>query len=415
MRRILSIAFAAALLGQAAIYAQDSGEPSEQSVLDAARAKYRAGQQADQAPEAQAEPQAEPQAAEAPADQGQSPGNSQDERIPYTPILVSFVPGVSFPFGTYDVAVAGGMIGALTRDVSGAEASGVFNLARDVRGAQGAGVFNIARGLRGVQGSGVFNMADGEVSGAQGSGVFNIAGNLRGAQGSGVFNIARDVDGIQGAGVFNIAGDVSGVQAAGVFNSARSVRGVQVGVVNVADNVDGAQIGLINIARNGIRSTSLVYEPDSGYAYAFWQAGTPYLYTLAGLGAPLSHWEVDPKGATASLGLGSRSRLFCFTIDTDISAESAIGDLPYGSFDWKRDWGEWEGWSLLRPYPSLRIEASVPVGFHCRLVAGLKADVDVDALGERVPAALKAGGGWRGSLFDGGFTVWPKWFFGLKM
>ena len=354
MKRILSIAFAAALLGQAVAFAQDSGEPSEKSVLDVARAKYQADQSAGQASEAQA--------ATVPA-----------ESFPFTPILVSFVPGLSFPFGTYDVAAAGGMIGSLTHDVSGAECSGVFN----------------------------------------------ISGDIRGAQGAGVFNIAKEVRGFQGAGVFNIAGDVAGGQAAGIFNRAANVKGVQIGVVNIADNIDGVQIGLINIAGNGIRSLSLAYEPATSYAYATWQVGTPWLYTIASLGVPYGDWSPDWPGTVAGLGLGSRSRFLGLSIDTDLSAEAAIGGLPYGNIDWKRnrrgDCEAWEGWSMIRPYPALRIAASLPIGHHWQAFAGIKADVDVERLGDRVPEALKAGEGYRGRFLGEGFTVWPKWFFGLKM
>jgi hypothetical protein len=407
MKRILSIAFAAALLGQAVVaFAQDSGEPSERSVLDAARAKYRASQGADAEAESRPAPES-PEASAAPA--------APNDDFPYTPVQLSFVPGVSLPFGQYDVTLSAAMIGGLTRDVAGAAGAGVFNISRDLRGAQGAGVFNIARNLRGAQGAGVFNILDEEARGAQGAGVFNIAKGLRGAQGAGVFNMAEGVEGFQGAGLFNIAGDVRGGQAAGLFNIAGDVKGVQIGIVNFAKNVDGAQIGLINFAGNGIESLALAIEPATSYAYAYWQAGTPSFYTIAAVGAPCRDWEWDFAGAVASYGFGSRSSFLGMYVDADVSAASAIGALPYRSFDWDGDWGDWKGWSSLRPYPSLRVEAGMPVGHHWKVFAGVKADVDVDRLGDRVPEALKKGGSWKGRLFDEGFTVWPKWFFGLKM
>jgi hypothetical protein len=361
MKRILSIALAAALLSQAVVaFAQDSGEPSEKSVLDAARAKYRAGENAESDSR---------QAAEAPEESAAAVAADQRDDFPFTPVQVSFVPGVSLPFGVYDVTLSAGMIGGITRDVSGAAGSGVFNISRDLRGVQGAGIFNIA----------------------------------------------ENVHGLQGAGLFNIARSVQGGQAAGLFNSAGDVKGVQIGVVNIARNIDGVQIGLINIAGNGVDSLGAAYEPATSYVYAYWQSGTPTLYTIAGLGAPCRDWDCDPAGAVASIGLGSRSCLLGMKIDVDLSAESAIGALPYKSFAWSGDWSAWEGWSDLRPYPSLRIAAGVPIGHHWQVFAGLKADIDVKALGDRVPEALKSGPGWRGSLFDEGFTVWPKWFFGLKM
>jgi hypothetical protein len=423
MKRFISIAIAAALLGQAVvIFAQDSGEPSEQSVLEAARAKYWASKDADQgasaqeAPEAQAAPSAEqaPQEQEAPEESSGTIAKTRDENFPYTPFLLSFVPGISVPFGTYDVSFAGGMIACVVNDVQGVEGSGVFNMANDVRGLQGAGIFNMARDLRGLQGAGIFNIAR-NASGAQGAGIFNIADDVHGIQGAGIFNIADSVHGFQGAGLFNIAGDVSGGQAAGLFNSAGNVKGVQIGVVNFARNIDGVQIGLVNIAGNGVDSLSFAYEPATSYAYAYWQAGTPALYTVAGVGAPYTDWSCDYSGAVASLGLGSRSHFLGITIDVDVSAEEEIGSLPFDSFDWSGDWSAWEGWSMMRPYHSLRISAGVPIGHHWQVFAGLKADIDVDALGDRVPEALKKGSGWRSSLFDEGFTVWPKWFFGLKI
>lgn len=394
MKRIFSIAVAAVLLCQAVgIFAQDSGEPSLKSVLDAARKKYWARQ----VEPSSADAQAAPDAPESDAPESDSKPRGRD--FPYTPMLISFVPGVSLPFGLHDVSIAAGVIGSITRDVRGVEGSSVFNIARKVRGVQGAGVFNLAKETRGVQGAGVFNMASG-VSGIQGAGVFNMAG---------------DITGVQGAGVFNMAGDIKGVQAAGVFNSAGKVKGLQVGLVNVARDVDGVQIGLINIAGNGIHSLSVVYEPAASFGHAYLQFGTPALYTVAGIGVPCNDWTFDYAGAVASLGLGTRSRVLGLDLDVDLSAEQAIGALPYGSFDWEGDWSAWEGWSMIKAYPSLKITAGLPIGRHVRLLAGLKADIDVDALGNRVPEALKKGGSWGGRIFDESFTVWPKWFFGLKI
>jgi hypothetical protein len=358
MKRILYLIAAAALLSQAALaFAQDSGEPSEQSVLDAARSRY----QQDQGSVAN-----EPATADEPATAQDGAG----AEVPYTPILLSFVPGVSLPFGYYDVSIAGGAIANLTRDVAGVEGAGVFNIARNVSGFQGAGVFNIAEG---------------------------------------------DITGFQGAGVFNIAGKVSGGQVAGLFNSADRVRGVQIGVVNVARHIDGIQLGLINIAGNGVDSLGLSWEPASDFTYVHWQAGTPALYTVAGLGAPSGDWFRSIDGFVASLGLGSRARFLGLNLDLDISAVQAIGALPFGSLDCCGDWSAWEGWSMIRPYPSVRLAAGLPLGRHLQLVGGFKADIDFDSLGGRVPEALKVGSSWRGALFDEGFTAWTKWFFGVKI
>ena len=293
----------------------------------------------------------------------------------------------------------------------------MFNLSRDVRGLQWAGVFNVSRKVHGLQSAGVFNIADGELVGLQSAGVFNIAdGGIAGLQGAGVFNIARGgIAGFQAAGVFNIAGRVEGGQAAGVFNKADRVSGVQIGLVNVAGYIDGVQIGLVNKAGNGVDSIGVTYEPASDFAYVHWQAGAPAVYTVAGIGAPSGDWFRDGSGFVASLGLGSRARCFGLNVDLDISAEQAIGDLPYGSFDWSGDWASWGGWAMLRPYPSVRLMAGLPLGRHFQIVGGLKADIDLDSLGDRVPEALKRGSSWRGMLWGEGFTVWPKWFFGVKI
>ena len=425
MQRILSIVLAIAMFGQAIVaLAQDSSEPTGQS----ATASEKKG------------------------------GNS-----PYTPIVLSIVPGVAFPLGLYDVSIASGMIGSMVSNVSGIEGSGVFNISEDLQGVQGAGVFNIVRKIQGVQGSGVFNIANGSVSGVQGSGVFNItnehvlgvqgsgifntaksitgvqgsgvfnisngkvvgvqgsgvsnqAESIRGVQGAGVFNIVTDqVTGIQGAGLFNIAGEVNGCQAAGLFNSAGNVKGLQAGLVNIANNVDGAQIGLVSIAKNGIHALSFMYEPSTSFIYSYWQLGSPFLYTVAGIGAPYSNWSFNFGNTVASLGLGSRAHILGIYVDVDISSEQEIGALPYGSFDWHGDWNQWAGWSMIKPYHTLKITAGLPIFHYFQVFAGLKADIDIDALGDRVPEALQVGSGWKGSLFDGGFTVWPKWFLGIKI
>jgi hypothetical protein len=388
MKRFISIFAAAALLCQAAIvFAQDSGEPSTQTVLDAARAKYWQDKATDPPSDS--------------TDATQPSEGDQFERVSYTPILISLVPGVSLPFGYYDASLVGGAIGNISRDVSGAEGAGVFNLSRDVKGFQGAGVFNIARDMLGFQSAGMFNLVDGNMTGFQGSGVFNIVGG-------------RVLSPFQGAGVFNIAGRVAGGQFAGVFNKADRVAGVQVGLVNVAEHIDGVQLGLVNIAGNGVNSLGATYEPSTNFVFAHWQAGTPALYTLFGIGSPADRWFRDYSGFVASFGLGSRTRVWGLNIDLDVSAEQAVGALPFGSFDRAMDCGAWEGWSQIRPYPSVRLTAGLPLGRHLQIVGGIDADLDLDSLGQRVPQALK-GDSWRGSLFGEGFTAYYKWFFGVKI
>jgi hypothetical protein len=329
-------------------------------------------------------------------------GQSSDEPgPPYSPFLLSVVPGISVPQGLYDVSFAAGWVGSGVNDVQGFQASGIFDLARDVNGFQGSGVFNIARGeVNGFQGSGVFNIARGEVNGFQGSGVFNVAHGK--------------VDGFQGAGVFNVAAAVAGGQAAGVINVAGDVRGLQVGLINVADNIDGAQIGLINIARNGVQSLGFIYEPATDYAYAYWQAGTRALYTVVGVGAPGGDWFVTDQRLLVSLGLGSRISFCRAYLDFDVSAEQMIGPDP-GTFfnklfscDARHDAG------FLHPYPSIRLMLGLPLTHRVHLVGGLKVDVDL-ADSPQVPAALKVGSPYTATWFNVPFTAWPRWYIGIKI
>jgi len=123
-------------------------------------------------------------------EQGNSPfsdtqlGSQDEENGPYTPVLLSFVPGVSIPFGYYRTSVSCAAIGAAFEASYGFAGAGVFNIYDEGYGFQGAGVFNISgERIGGFQGAGVFNIAGNEVDGFQGAGVFNIAGGpVRGAQ-----------------------------------------------------------------------------------------------------------------------------------------------------------------------------------------------------------------------------------------
>jgi hypothetical protein len=399
MKKII-VLLAAALLAQAVI----AEDPSEQSVLDAARAKYWQDQGS-------------------PTDEGGNSaevdididvnivGEGKPEGVPFTPILISFVPGVSIPFGFYDVGLAAGSIGNLTRDVKGAAFAGVFNLSRKVMGFQGAGVFNMADDVKGFQAAGVFNMAK-RVHGFQGAGVFNMADDVDSPmQAAGVFNIADKVRGSQAAGVFNIADEVSGAQAAGVFNIAGKIRGAQIGVVNVAEDIDGVQIGLVNIAGNGVDSLGVLYEPQSDWFYAQWQSGTPALFSVYGIGASASAWFEDWNEFSVFAGLGTRARLLGANIDLDVCAVQPVSGLPSS----RESWETGEAWKSLDPYPSVRLTAGIPVlGKRGQLVVGLKADLDVGSLGDRMPESLRTGKPWSDAWFGERFTVWPKWFLGVK-
>jgi len=398
MKKII-VLLAAALLAQAVI----ADEPSEQSVLEAARAKYWQDQRSSNDGD---------DAITVDVDIDVNIGDSErHEDVPFTPILISFVPGVSVPFGYYDVGIAAGMIGNVARDVKGASLASVFNIARDVKGLQCAGVFNIADDVKGLQAAGIFNIAE-QVHGFQGAGVFNIADDVDSPiQASGVFNIAGNVRGSQAAGVFNIADDVSGAQAAGVFNAADRVRGVQIGIVNVAEDIDGVQIGLVNIAGNGVDSLGVLYEPQSDWFYAQWQSGAPALFSVYGIGAPASAWFEDWSEFSAFAGLGTRGRLLGVNLDLDVCAVQPIAGLPSS----REAWETGDAWKSLAPYPSVRLTAGIPVlGRRGQFVVGLKADVDVGSPGDRVPESLRTGKSWSDAWFGERFTVWPKWYIGVK-
>jgi hypothetical protein len=398
MKRTSIIALAAALIIQAAVaFAQDgeqarsSAEPSERSALQRARDKYWSAKKADAKSPEKAVEADRPAADGGPASAAQGEATTaQDGEFPYTPVQISFVPGLELPSGTYDTSLSAGAIG---------------NISRDVSGAQGAGVFSIARRIHGAQGSGVFNMADEELRGVQGAGVFNIAGEVRGAQ---------------AAGVFNVAGDLRGIQAAGALNVADEVEGAQVGIFNFARRIDGVQIGLFNYVVEGIHSFGFAYEPQSSYAYAYWQSGSPFLYTKWSIGAPFREGGIVPGDAVLGFGLGSRHSLSELDIDAELSAECAVRSISFergGDGKWcGREWrDDDECRRHPRVYPSARVEASLPVGRQWRIFGALKADVDIDALGERVPDGLAKGRSWRGRLWGEDFTVWPKWSLGVKL
>jgi hypothetical protein len=269
-------------------------------------------------------------------------------------------------------------------------------MAEDVQGFQGAGVFNMSKKVHGFQAAGVFNMSD------------DIDAPL---QAAGVFNMAKRVRGFQAAGVFNMAEDVSGGQFAGVVNVAGKVRGLQVGLVNVAESIDGMQIGLVNVAGNGVDSLGVLYEPRTDYVYAQWQSGTPALFSVLGVGAPAESWFDDWQEYSVFAGLGSRARILGINLDADVCAVQPVADLPSDRAAWESG----TAWNSLRPYPSVRLTAGIPVfGRRGQIVGGLKADIDVDSLGDRVPESLRAGESWSDTWFGERFTVWPKWFIGLK-
>ena len=386
MKRIVFFLAAAALFARLpGAYAQDLSEPDEGSVLQKARDQYGRGTDS-------------PEPSEIPEDP-----SLEDSGRPYTPFVVSFVPGIQFPaFGLYDTSAAFGWIGSGVGDVEGIQASGVFNLARDVEGFQGSGVFNIAR----------------DVEGFQGSGVFNIARDVEGFQGAGVFNIARKVEGFQMSGTFNIADTVDGGMVAGVFNAADRVSGSMIGLVNVADHLDGVALGLINIIGNGVNEIGLAYVPAEDMTYLSYRTGTASLYAVYYGGVGAEDWFVDSDSLIVGIGFGHRIRIGEGSLDFEVSAEQELYPDRRAALTAAAEAEDEEAfWALIRPYPAVRAALNIPVlGF--KAVLGIEADFDVSAWGSYVPDRLRASsfrtGGWSGDAWGLEFTAWPKVYLGLS-
>jgi len=352
--------------------------------------------------------------------EGAGTGTDDDREDSFAPFQVGLAPGIALPRGRGEAAVSVGLLGSGTESISGFQGGGIFSVAKDVRGIQGAGLLGVVReDLRGIQGTGFVGVA-GDVQGLQGAGAVAVAQDVEGAQVSGLFSVGRDVRGYQGSQILNVARDVRGVQASGALNVAGEVRGIQLGLVNVAKSVDGAQIGLVNYAADGIHSLGVAWEPATSYLYAYWQSGVPRLYTRWSVGAPADEGGGNFSGTVASFGVGSRRSIAVLDIDADLAIESSVGRLSPGRVEASEDRGDDHGrryspGSIPRPYPSLRAEASLPIAGVIRAFGGVKADIDIGALGDRVPESLKAGWCWKGSAWGGDFAVWPKLFLGLKI
>jgi hypothetical protein len=210
--------------------------------------------------------------------------------------------------------------------------------------------------------------------------------------------------------VFNTAGDVRGLQMAGAYNAARDIHGAQVGLVNVADTVDGLQLGLVNLSKNGIERVSALYDPFANYAYMYWESGAPFLFTTIGVGSSISSSFLD--GAVASLGLGTSASAPGLAFHAVLVAEQRVGGLPYRDFNFG-DWNSWAGFSSFKPYASLKLSVGLPIWHSIQIVTGLKTDIE---LGESsMPAELKQGRSWSGSVFGESLALWPHWFLGMAL
>ncbi len=318
--------------------------------------------------------------------------------VPWTPILISFTPMISLPFGYYDSNLALGVIGTLSRDVNGLMASSVFNIARDVRGLEAAGVFNTVN----------------RVFGGQAAGVYSTADQVRGGQASGIFNIAGLMDGFQAAGVFNIADDMRGIQVAGVVNVAHAAQGLQIGLVNIANEMDGVQLGLVNIARDGVGGLGLSFDPSTSHATAWWQNGTRFLYTVFTAEMPLEDCFTTADHLIMGAGLGTRfgGRENLPYLDLEILAAEDLGSrlASIGRVFTDCDASIWP---VMAPYPEVRLRLGIPLARHVALVGGVIIDFDLAAF-PNLPANLKTEYSSAQSWFGADFTAYGRWFVGVK-
>lgn len=396
MKRIIFFLLAVALGTTAGVWAQTSDEPSEDFVLQQARDRY-AGQSAPAAAEA---PNSTTTTINTPTGSvtiittRNQKAPTERVNLPYTPFVLSLVPGVSFPWGMYDTSFAFGYIGSLVGDVHG------------------------------VQGSGIFNIATGEINGLQGAGVFNIAeGDVNGLQSAGVFNIAGAVNGVQSAGVFNIADSVNGVQAAGLFNVAGHTRGAMIGLVNIADELDGVAIGLVNIIGNGINDLSLDYQFVTNTVYTTYRSGTPFLYASYFAGQAADEVFTSSETLTLGAGLGHRFRVLFLTADIELCAEMPVDQ---GSLAALRELASkdappasWNDFNSALPPVFGSVRASFGFGRRKGFggYLGVKTDFEVSGA-STVPERLRISSGdsdsYRWKAFGTDFEFWPKVFIGLK-
>ena len=398
-RAVFLVAALCATLGSA--WAQDAAtDTQEDFVLQQARDKYSAETStttSDTAGTVETE--------QAPDSQPAAPDIGDH---PYTPIVLGFVPGISFPFGVFDTSMSAAAIGALSGSVNGL---------------QGAGVFNIADGdIRGLQAAGIFNITDGDIRGLQAAGIFNIVeGDVRGTQGAGIFNIAKHVNGLQAAGIFNISGTMHGVQAAGIVNIADKASGTMIGLINIADELDGVAIGLVNIIGNGINDVSIDYQFDSGMAYATWRSGTPGLYASFFAGQPAAELLSTTDGLTVGAALGHRFRLFFLTADIELGAETPMDPASFDRIVADMESCKSGGVSSIDPWEHSfgTMRASLGLGKRRDIgpYLGIKADfapTGSDSVPENLRYAFGSVTPYTVRVFGTQLDIWPKWFIGIK-
>ncbi len=355
---------------------------------------------------------------------------------PYSPFVLSLLPGISMPMGINRTSLGLGIIGGMTEDTRGIAVSSVFDIVLgELTGIQSAGVFSTVGGKGlGIQSSGVFNVAGSDFYGLQNAGVFNVTrDDFLGLQSAGVFNMGRDVVGVQTAGVFNtsrnlkglqVAGvfnsatDVKGIQVAGVVNAAKDVRGLQVGLVNISENCYGLPIGLVNYVKNGVRDIGFWHD-SADNLYAYWANGTNNLYTIVYGGEAPADWFVNSNTLSFGFGLGYRVSRKPFSLDLDLSVKNFYGpnwDDALRAADVVDSYGNHVfSVSPISSFPSLRASLGMPIFKGLEVFGGVSADIGISGVCA-VPDALKRDSSFLIRGQEGhSLEINPQLFWGLRL
>jgi hypothetical protein len=366
---------------------------------------------------------------------------AREAEAPYSPFVISLLPGISVPFGTYKTNMSIAAIGGITAEVKGIAASGIFDIiSGDLLGLQTAGIFTVVGGdamaiqssgifgivsgtMTGIQAAGIFNVAGGDVRGFQTAGIFNMGRDLTGVQAAGIFNTARQVKGFQVAGIGNVANDVSGAQVAGIINIAGEVRGTQIGLVNISKEMYGLPIGLFNFTLNGIRDIGF-WQDSSNSVYAFWANGTNNFYTILYAGEALDDWFRNTDTIAAGGGVGVRLIEKPLRLDLDLSAKHyygprfaqnlALAKPPVTNTKGAVAEADFErAWTPSPVFPSVRLSLGLPLFSKLEAFCGASADLGIDGLCA-VPEEIASDRSFSFRVFGTNVNVSPQLYWGLR-
>lgn len=356
------------------------------------------------------------------------------EETDWTPLLVSFVPGVEFPLDpSEDVNCSLGLLMSKDRHVRGFQLSGIIAAATgNVEGVQAAGFVNtIAGGFEGVQASGFIGVAGDyetrESEGVQASGFLGILfGDLKGAQASGYVNVATsEITGVQIAGFVNVStGHIKGVQAAGLLNVANTIEGAQIGLINVAKRNDGYPIGLLNFIKDGVMDVAF-YVDSNSFFWMQYQGGTNKFYTTFFIGGE-TEWSATHDSETVHMGYGVGVRIPVskrMSVDIELLHRTVMDLTDANPYMEKLKNGEeivietnaeaedFFEKTFVSQIPSLRGTLNVALFRYLTVFGSITADVMVPGFNER---AFTLGS--YGPAIDVGntFSIYPSVAFGIK-